>query len=256
MLVFMAVVTFPFTAFIRSSVIAINDFGIHSALFIQYPLLLLLSELLTAWKFERTGLVSQPQNAASELATGSPGLAPQFLRSLVTLAILIGVLSSAWRVLVLRFILPLSEINAAHAANPQVGELPHKAYIAYLGYRELDSRIPQDAVVQFNPNSDWMFWKNVDLININHQAAISGSGLWCGAELGGDSSGCPAMIASIPPLFNSTAGPDQARSACRAHGIQYLVANVYDPPWNERTSWVWTLNPVVADPDFRVLDCQ
>jgi hypothetical protein len=252
----MAVITFPITAFIRSSVIAINDFGIHSALFIQYPLLLLLSELLIAWKLERTSAVSAPKTAGSEQRAASPGLSPQLLRSLVTLAILIGVLSTTWRVLVLRFILPLSEINAAKAENPQVGELPHKAYIAYLGYRELDSRIPQDAVVQFNPNGDWAFWKNVDFINVNHQAAISGSGLWCGSELGGDPAGCPAMIAAIAPLFSPAASADQARFGCRAHGIQYLVANVYDPPWDDRSSWVWTLNPVVANPDFRVLDCR
>ena len=255
-LLFMVVVTFPFTAFIRSSVISINDFGMHSALFIQYPLLLLLSELLIAWKLDRTIRPAPPLTADREKPAGLPGPSPQLLRSLVTLAILIGVLSTAWRVLVLRFILPLSEINAAQAQNPQVAELPHKAYIAYLGYRDLDRRIRPAAVVQFNPNGDWMFWKNIDLININHQAAISGGKLWCGSELGGDPSGCPAMLAAIDPLFQPTADERQARAACRAFGMQYLVANVYDPPWNDHTSWVWTLNPIVANPDFRALDCR
>jgi hypothetical protein len=257
MLVFMALVTFPFTAFIRSSVIAINDFGMHSALFIQYPLLLLLSEILIAWKLQPAPTATPAAvPAIPEQPAGLPGPSPQLLRSLVTLAILIGVLSTTWRVLVLRFILPLSEINAAQAQNPQVAELPHKAYIAYLGYRELDSRIPPTAVVQFNPNGDWMFWKNVDLININRQAAITGNKPWCGAELGGDPSGCPAMLASIPPLFTATASAQQARSACRAFGIHYLVATTYDPPWTNPTSWVWTLPPIVTNPEFRALDCR
>lgn len=248
-LVFMAVITFPITAFIRSSVININDFGIHSALFIQYPTLLLLSELLIGWKLERTGQV------APALAAGLPGRTPHLLRSLATLAILIGVLSTTWRVLVLRFILPLSQINAREARNPQVAVLPHKAYIAYIGYAELDARIPKSAVVQFNPSGGWIFWKNIDLVNVGHQTAIVGSGLWCGSELGGDPSGCPGMLTTINPLFKD-ATADQARAACRAYRIDYLVANVYDPPWKDRSSWVWTLPQVVADPEFRAVDCR
>ncbi len=252
-LVFITVVTFPITAFIRSSVISINDFGMHSALFIQYPLLLLLSELLIAWKLERAG------NPASGQAASLPGHTPQLLRSLVTLAIIIGVLSTTWRVLGLRFILPLSEINASQAKNPQVAALPHKAYISAIGYAELDSPIPRKAVVQFNPFGDWMFWKNTDLVNVGRQAAITGSGLWCGSELGGDPSGCPAMLAAINPLFdNATAGQsaEQARAVCNAYRIDYLVVTIYDPPWKDRNSWVWTLPPVVADSEFRALDCR
>lgn len=255
-LVFMALVTFPFTAFIRSSVINVNDFGIHSALFIQYPLLLLLSELLIAWKLNPAGqpAVSSPAGDPQQPA-GLPGPSPQLLRSLVTLAILIGILSTAWRVLVLRFILPLSQINAAQAENPEVAELPHKAYIAYLGYKELDSRIPKNAVVQFNPIPSWAFWKNVDYVNVDHQAAISWPGQGCGSELGGDPSGCAEMFPVIDPLFKD-ATADQARAACKANRIDYLVASVYDPPWNDPTSWVWTLPPVLANPEFRAVDCR
>lgn len=249
-LLLLAVVTLPLTAFIRSSVISVNDFGIHSALFIQYPLLLLLSELLIAWK------LAPSADCQPELTSGLAGASPQFLRSFVTLAILIGILSTTWRVLVLRFILPLSEINAAQAENPQVAELPHKAWIAYLGYRELDSRIPRNAIIQFNPNGDWMFWKNVDLINARHQVAITSGKLWCGAELGGDPSGCSDMLTAIDPLFTPTADAQQARAACRAFGIQYLVASVYDAPWTNRASWVWTLPEALATPEFRALGCQ
>jgi hypothetical protein len=248
-LVFITVVTFPITAFIRSSVISINDFGMHSGLFIQYPLLLLLSELLIAWQLDR----SAP--AEPNLSGGLPGPTPHLLRSLVSLAIIIGVLSTTWRVLVLRFILPLSEINASQAQNTQVATLPHKAYIASIGYAELDSRIPKSAVVQFNPFGDWMFWKNVDLINVNRQTATAISGLWCGSELGGDPSGCPGLLAAVDPLFKR-ASADQARAACKAYRIDFLVANVYDEPWKYRDGWVWTLPPVVDDPEFRAVDCR
>ncbi len=248
-LIFMILVTFPITAFIKSRVISVNDFGIHSALFIQYPLLLLLSELLICWKLEKL------KAGGPDLVVGLPGHTPYFLRSLVTLAIIVGVLSTGWRALTLRFILPLSEINARQAQNPQVEEMPHKAYIAYIGYGELNARIPENGIVQFNPGGNWMFWKNVDLINTNHQAAIVNSELWCGSELGGDPSGCPAMLDAIDPLFKDAAA-EQARTACRVYGIHYLVANVYDAPWSDRSSWVWTLPAVVSDPEFRAVDCE
>jgi hypothetical protein len=248
-LVFMVMVTFPITAFISSRVISVNDFGIHSALFIQYPLLLLLSELLICWKLEQLKL-SEP-----DLVQKLPNHAPHFLRSLVTLAIIVGVLGTGWRALTLRFILPLSEINAGRAQNPQVGELPHKAYIAYIGYEELNARIPKDEIVQFNPGGNWIFWKNVDLINTNRQVAIVNAEPWCGSELGGNPSGCPAMLDAIDPLFKDAAA-EQARSACHTYGIHYLVANAYDPPWIDRNSWVWTLPAVVSDPEFRAVDCE
>ena len=49
-LVFIVMVTIPLTSFLRSSVISINDFGMRSALLLQFPLLILGSGLITAWK--------------------------------------------------------------------------------------------------------------------------------------------------------------------------------------------------------------
>jgi hypothetical protein len=63
------------------------------------------------------------------------------------------------------------------------------------------------------------------------------------------------MAAAVDSLFNS-ASADQARATCREFGIQYLVARVYDPAWKDKTSWVWTLSPVVSDDEFRALDCR
>jgi hypothetical protein len=259
-LLFIVLVTLPITAFIRSAVLSVNDFGIHSALFIQYPLLLLASELLIAFK---------PAPSAPNLAPSVPNpapdttpdprpaliLPPPFLRSIITLAILVGVLSSCWRVAVLRFLLPIADIAAASASNPHVAALPHKAYISYLGYAALNRRIPQDAVVQFSPLDDWNFWKNVDYANVNRQTAITGDQLWCGSELGGDPSGCPAMLSAIVPIFRGETA-DQARAVCRAWHIDYLITTIYDPAWHDPNSWVWKLNPVLANPEFRALDCR
>jgi hypothetical protein len=248
-LVLFCVITIPITSFIRSGVISINDFGIHSALFLQFPMLLLVSEILVHWSRK------SEDPARPALSTSSALLTPSWLRSIAALAIIFGVWTTLYRFLVIRFTLPLSEINAKQVSNPEIAALSHKAYISYLGYKKLDAAIPLAAVVQYDPNSDWVFWKNVDLISINRQVAISGGQLWCGSELGGDPSGCPDMIAAINPLFRG-APAEQARAICHQYGIQYLVAKVYDPAWNHKGGWVWTLKPVVADPEFRALDCQ
>jgi hypothetical protein len=82
-LLFIALGAVPIKCFIRSAVLDINDFGIHSALFIQFPLLLLASELLIAYKLQRT-------SPAAPVAVSSLfGLPPRPLRVLITLAILI-----------------------------------------------------------------------------------------------------------------------------------------------------------------------
>jgi hypothetical protein len=100
-------------------------------------------------------------------------------------------------------------------------------------------------------------WRLADgnLLGIDHQTAIAGDQSYCGAELGGDPSGCPAMAAAIDALFQGTSA-DQARATCRQYGIQYLVTRVYDPAWKDANGWVWTLKPVVSDAEFRALDCR
>jgi RsiW-degrading membrane proteinase PrsW (M82 family) len=62
------------------------------------------------------------------------------------------------------------------------------------------------------------------------------------------------MAAAIDDLFHS-ATADQARATCSTYHIAYLVARVYDPVWQNKQSWVWTLTPVVSNPEFRALDC-
>jgi hypothetical protein len=248
-LIFIVLCAFPITAFIRSAVLDVNDFGIHSALFIQFPLLLVASEVLIASKPDQSHAALQSHDSFSL------PLAPA-IRSLLTLTLLIGIFGTAWQAVVLRFLLPIADISAGRASNPHVAALPHKAWLSYFGYSELNKLIPADAVVQFNPADDWFFWKNTDLANINRQTAIASGGFsGCGSSTGGDPAGCPIMSSAILPLFNrATAG--QARSVCAAFRIHYLVATIYDPAWKDPASWVWTLNPVLSDPEFRALDCS
>lgn len=240
-LLFIAIAAIPIMSLIRSEVLKVNDFGIHGGMFLEFPLLLLGSELAI-----NRGLVK------SEISlTDSPGAShylPVWFQSAAKLAIFFGVLSTVYIALMLRF-----GIHAAPA--PQDHDLFHKAYISDLGYAHLNRAISSDAIVQFNPAADEEFWRNINWINVDHQIAIADDHLWCGSELGGDPGGCPALIAAISPLFNK-ATAEQARSTCRQYGIQYLVVDMYDPVWRDRNGWVWTLSPVVSDPEFRALDCR
>jgi hypothetical protein len=63
------------------------------------------------------------------------------------------------------------------------------------------------------------------------------------------------MAAAIDALYSGNTA-EQARATCSRYGIQYLVARVYDPAWKNKDGWVWALRPVVADDEFRALDCR
>jgi hypothetical protein len=139
--------------------------------------------------------------------------------------------------------------------NPDTQRLSHKAYISAIGYSHLNASIAADAIVQFNPTAPSMYWLNTDLANVDHQIALASDQPWCGSELGGDPSGCPAMAKDIVAVYKGVTA-QQARAICRQYGIQYLVANIYDPAWQDRQSWVWTLNTAISDPEFRALDCR
>jgi hypothetical protein len=240
-LLIIALAAFPFISLIRSEVLDVNDFGIHGGMFVELPLLLLASELVMNWRHGNK--LPAMQGTRTDLPDS-----PRWLISSAKLLAGLGVLSTIYIALMLRFGVVLLPQAPQHS-------LSHKAYFSALGYAHLDEAVPRDAVVQFNPSGSETFWKNVDLINIGRQTAIVGDQLWCGSELGGDPSGCPAMISAIVPIFRN-ADSDQARKTCSAYGIQYLVANIYDPAWNDPNSWVWKLKPVVADPEFRAIDCR
>ncbi len=252
-LLVLAIATLPVTSFLRSAVLGANgDFGWHSALFLQIPLVLLASELAMSWRFEKR------ERGSAALHPGQPRPTSPWLLQIAELAIIIGVASTAYKAFVIRFGLPIVEAIAPAAKNWQDAELSRKAYIAHEGYAALNAAIPQDAIIQFNPastNPSWTMWTSPDFLGVRHQIVTASDRLWCGSELGGDPTGCPAIAAAVHSLYNDASG-SQARVVCSQYGMQYLVAYVYDPAWKDPQSWVWTLPSVVAQPKFRALDCR
>lgn len=250
-LVFIVAVTLFVISIMRSlGELTTNDFGWRAALLLQFPLLLLASELLTTWGFSSGKLDARID------CTGSAHRIPYWIRSIVSIALVIGVISTFCQILMLRMYLPVVFASWSAAHNPEAGKQPHNAYISSIGYAQMDATIPRDAIVQYNPivKKD-VYWPMIDSLGADHQTVISFDQPSCGSELGGDPSGCPAMASAIDLLFNG-ATAEQARATCLQYGIGYLVTRVYDPVWNDRHSWVWTLRPVVSNEEFRALDCH
>ncbi|MBS1804659.1 MAG: hypothetical protein JST28_14950 [Acidobacteria bacterium] len=241
-LLFIVLVTLPIISFVRSTVLKGNDFGWRAAMILQLPLLLLASELIATWGAKRRTAVAPP-----------PLRRP--LHALLQLTMLIGLISTASNIFMVRFAFPLLESGYRGKNSPLAGTLGHNAYISWLGYDHLDRAIPPNAIVQFAPLEPGQLQSSIQAEDVNHQVAVQFDSDGCGAGAGGDPSGCPAMLAALVPLFQD-ATAQQALEACREHQIQYLVANIYDPVWKHPDSWVWKLNPVVADPEFRALDCR
>jgi len=241
-LLFIVLVTLPIITFVRSTVLKGNDFGWRAAMILQLPLLLLASDLIATWSAESRAAVPLPRSRRP-------------LHSLLQLTMLIGVVSTASNIFMLRFAFPLVESGYRAQKSPLAGSLAHNAYISWLGYDHLDRAIPPDAIVQFAPLKPGQLQSSIQAEDVNHQVAMNFDAGGCGAGAGGDPAGCPAMLADIPPLFRDGTAK-QALAACRTHQIQYLVANSYDPVWKHPDSWVWKLRPVVADPEFRAVDCR
>jgi hypothetical protein len=239
--------TLPVITFVRSWVLNSNDFGWRAAAILQFPLLLLASGLVLDWEPPR----EQPGTEAA-----SQAIAPHWLRSICSVALALGVVGTVCQSFIIRYSLTFGEKNLrARHATPDPGMFTHDPYISSIGYAQLDAAIPHDAVVQFNPYHPYRVAEVTDVMGVAHQSVITSDQPGCGSELGGDPSGCAPMAAILDRLY-SGASAEQARAACHQLGIQYLVARIYDPAWYNKQSWVWTLNPVVQDPEFRALQCR
>jgi hypothetical protein len=244
LLVFLALAALPAMTFLRSSVLSVNDFGWRAALLMQFPLLLLASEALTRWKLGDAGET-----------VGAWHGTPRWVRVGVGLALVAGVFGTALQAVSLRFTVPLAVAVTKKPQDWAVHLIPHIAYVKDRGYAALEQATPRDAVVEFNPWHPNSYWMAADMLGADRQAAIANDQPWCGAEIGGDPSGCAPMAKALDAVFEGNSA-EEARAVCREFGIQYLVATAYDPAWQRTDGWVWKLPTVVGQPEFRGMDCR
>jgi len=214
--------------FLRSTVIANNDFGMRSVLIAQFFLLL----LAVRW---------------FEGAFGNPS--PSLRRVMLSM-LWIGVAGTAYQALALRLFLPAED----RLGRPAVAGLAEEAMALRLGFDQMDRRISKDAVIQFDTDQPSDYFRFAQIMQARRQIASALPD--CPAAFGGDASACVPVEQDVARLFAPTPlSAADARALCRSLGVNYLVATRWDATWRYPLNWVWTLPVAFNSNDLRILDC-
>ena len=208
-LLVIAVTTLPIITLLRSWVLPSNDFGWRAAMILQFPLLLLASELLATRREKNRASDASAVDARHALTLPRP------IRSLVTITIFIGILSTVSQALMVRSDLIMVEIALHKAHRPQDDMISHFSFIQTRGLTELAQSISPSAVVQANPQWVDPYFLNEDVMNMARQTAIVADRPWCGSEARGDPSRCPSQMAAAIDLLYNGPSPQQAAAVCQ-----------------------------------------
>ena len=226
-LLFWTMVGLACTTFLRSQVIATNDYGTRASLLFQFCLLLLGVEVL----------VRCSRGAKIWLM----GFA------------LVGVVGTIFQVTALRLSLPWQE--AIH--DPEIGgDLERRDYVLRDLWAELDEKIPANARVQYGVE-DNDYGVQARMIQARRQVISGDDG--CDTAFGGEASKCLGILDKIGQLFPAQGKPtvaaEQASGLCKAIGAQYLIVTRWDPVWQDQQDWVWQMPVVVDRPEARAVAC-
>jgi len=210
--------------FVRSRVIATNDYGLRAILLPQFLLL--------------------------SLAVGVLDRSSGWLRKSLLGLVVIGVCGTVYQVAMLRTFLPWQESHG----NVLMADLAERNYALRSAYAELAGKIPATARVQYDPVPGGYFL-SAQMLALNHQVITEE--VPCNVSFGGEASACPAIQNDVDKLF-AVSGDSavEAVKVCSQLGIQYLVATRWDKVWQASDGWVWHLPVVVGEPSARVVACH
>jgi hypothetical protein len=221
--VFFSVVGLLLVSFVRSIAGSNNDFGYRAALLPSFFLLLLGSDVLLRLR-----------STACDAIRGSSRI---ILLGLLAL----GTAGTVFQVIALRLFVP---IQVARGAKGFVG-LPEATLATRENSAEVSAMTPLYAIVQANPIDETDF-RQVGHLLFTERAMTTYATEDCGAVFGGERSACADTLLAVRSLYVSPSPSAlMARSVCARLGIDYLVAAVSDPAWQNRSGWVWTL-PLVS----------
>ncbi len=213
--------------FLRSQVIATNDYGIRAMLLPQFFMLLV-------------GVLVLQQTLG------------RLRKGLLVLAA-VGVVGSCYQVVMLRTYLPWHEQHDNAAGRGNTVDLSERNYALRDAFDIMNANIPTNARVQFDPETDGYYGYS-ELLNIHRQLIVDGKN--CNASFGGEESACAGIQEAVTQLYTPGLPIASAERLCKQVGVQYLVASRWDNVWQHRTSWVWLLPIVVDRPDVRILSCS
>ena len=213
--------------FVRSRVIATNDYGLRAILLPQFLLLPLAAGVL-------------------ERSSG-------WLRRVLIGLAAIGVCGSVYQVVMLRVFLPWQEKHG----NPLMADLAERNYALREAYTALRVQIPESARVQYDV-SEGGYFGAARMLESNRQAITSEEP--CNVSFGGDARKCPEIERRIDRLFpgeGQVAPPAaEAVALCGMLGADALMATRWDRVWSDSEGWVWKLPAVVEQPEVRVVACK
>ena len=106
-------------------------------------------------------------------------------------------------------------------------------------YTALQSTTPLAAVVQHNPQSDFLNVEPCFGLYSHRQVAASDDDQ--GVLFGPTRKQYEPVAREIKAIFAHSMPLSSVLETCRKYGIDVLVVKVSDPIWNDRTAPIWTL---------------
>lgn len=230
---FLVAAALVISTFLRSGVIASNDFGWRTTLIAQFFLLL----LAVRW-FE--GAFGEPK---------------RWVRVVLLVTLWIGVAGTVYQQVMLRVYLPAEE----RVHSPEVAGLSERAMTLRMAFVEADKALPKGVVIQYNTSQPGDYFRFAQMLYAQRQIANAFPD--CATAFGGSQATCPPVLASVARLYDPTGqgaalSAAGAREECAKLGAQYLVATRWDGVWAASSGWAWDLPAVVKQTNARVLDCR
>jgi len=215
------------STFLRSRVIATNDYGLRAILLPQFLLL--------------------------PLAVGVVERSSGWLRRILLGLAVIGVCGSVYQIAMLRTFLPWHEKHE----DPLMADLSQRNNALRDAYSALGARISPAAHLQFGV-SDGGYFTQSQMLQVNHQVITEEKN--CNLSFGGEPSACIGIQEGVgrlfPPKGRQVPSASDARTLCNALGVDVLVATRWDNAWQTPGGWVWHLPLLVERPEVRIVACE
>lgn len=224
--------------FVRSSVISNNDLGFRSAMVAQFVLLLWGVEYIDRWLFSRPFKVVNRLNAKN---------------AVVFSTLVLGCVGTIYSLGILRTYTMLDDHGwIAQPADwlPAPPNVGRDLFYVRQAYQRLDRAVPANSIVQYNP----MTPDYIPLLMYSRFRSVDAFPD-CGTEFGGSTSACLPVQTALANLFNRPGAYD-IHPLCAKLSIDALVVRAGDPAWQDRTSWVWSNPPIVANGYIRIFQCR
>jgi hypothetical protein len=234
----LVVTSFLIGTFLRSSTIASNDLGWRCFLPTQLVLLLWGATIVHDSWFHPANVT--PQNVPRP-----------WVRGVLATLLILGMVGTTYQVFMLRLNPVLVDRGVIQGQSwvDKDHSFGKRTYALRSAYEALDARLPSSAVVQSNPFQEYTI---LHMLYSGHDAAARDAG--CGADFGGDPGLCAPRARKLAGSF---AFPDGSTldATCQEYGIDALVVEDTDRVWRDRSSWVWSRSPIVANDYVRAFRC-